>query len=82
MVSSTPRNVTSHFGFPRNVSGENMASPLEVQKQPKLKVIIHDFEISRGPRFECHRMPPRDMAGHCKGIMLLGTNMWMALRLF
>ena len=27
-----PRNVTSHVGTPRNVSGENMTRPIEVQK--------------------------------------------------
>ena len=27
-----PRNVTSHISFPRNVSGENMNRPREVQK--------------------------------------------------
>ena len=63
-----PRNVTSHIGFPMNVSGENMAMPGEVQKcpqnQPKLKVIIHTFGLSRGPSSERHEMPPGDMIGH------------------
>ena len=29
------RNVTSHVGFPRNILGENMTWPGEVQKCPK-----------------------------------------------
>ena len=30
-----PRNVTSYFGFTRNILGENMARPGEVQKCSK-----------------------------------------------
>ena len=45
-----PDNVTSHVGFPRNVSGEYITnarkSPKKSQKQPKLKV-IHAFELSQ-----------------------------------
>ena len=33
-------------------------------KEPKLKVIMHTFRISRGPSSERHRMPHRDMGGH------------------
>ena len=81
-----PRNVTSHVKFPRNVWEENMTSPEEVQKrpkkQPKLKVIIHAFGISRGPSSERHGMPPKAMGGHRKGVMWLGTNIWMPLRSF
>nr|ABD83275.1 Fgenesh protein 14 [Beta vulgaris] len=39
-----PRDVTSHVGFPKNVSRENMARLGEL----KLKVIIHAFKLSRG----------------------------------
>ena len=81
-----PRNVTSYFSFPRNISKENMDRPGEVQKmsqkQPKLKVIIHAFGLSQGPSFECRDMPLRDMGGHWKGVMWLGTNMWMPLYSF
>ena len=30
-----PRNITSHIGLSRNVSGENMNRPEKVQKCPK-----------------------------------------------
>ena len=49
------------------------------QKQPKLKVIIHAFGLSRGPSTEHHGMPPRNMSCHWKGVMWLGTNMWIPL---
>ena len=52
------------------------------QKQPKLKVIIHAFGLSWGPSSEHHGKPPRDMWGHWKEVMWLGTNMWMSLRSF
>ena len=52
------------------------------KKQAKLKVIIHDFVISRGPSSERYDMPPRDMGSHWKGVMWLGTNMWMFLYSF
>ena len=42
--------------------------------------IIHAFGLSRGPTSECHGMPSRDMGGHSKGVIWLGTNMWMSLR--
>ena len=71
-------NVISHVSTHRNVLEENMTRLGEFkkmsQKQPKLKVIIHDFGLSRGPSFEHHGMPPRDMGGRCKGVMLLETN--------
>ena len=69
------RNVTSHVDTPGNASGENMTRPGKVQKmsqkQPKLKVIIHAFGISRGARTERHGMPLTDMGGHWKGVMWL-----------
>nr|ACY01935.1 hypothetical protein [Beta vulgaris] len=52
------------------------------QKQRKWKVMIHAFGLFRGPSFGCHWMPPRDVGGHWKGVMWLGTNMWMPLRSF
>ena len=69
-----PYNVTSHVVFPRKVSGENMirsgeASPKMSQKLPKLKVIIHAFELSRGLSSERHGMLPRGMGGHWKRLM-------------
>ena len=33
-------------------------------KQPKLKVIIHVFRLSRGLGSERHGMAPRDLGGH------------------
>ena len=45
------------------------------QKQPKLKVIIHAFGLSRGPNSERHEIPPRDMVGHWKGVMWVGATM-------
>ena len=80
------RNVASHFGFPRNVSEENMDRPGEVQKCPKnnqnWRFIIHAFGLFRGPSSERRGIPPRDMGGHWKGVMWLRTNMWMHLRSF
>ena len=79
------RNIISHVGFLRNFSGENMprsGTPKMTQIQPKLKVIIHAFGLSRGSSSECHGMPPRDMGGNWKGVMWLGTNIWMLLRTF
>ena len=52
------------------------------QKQSKLKVIIHAFKLSRGPSYGRREMPPRDMGGHWNGVMCLGKNMWILLRLF
>ena len=80
-----PYNDTNHVGTPRNVSRENMTWPGEfknVPKKPKMKVIIHAFGFSRGPSFERHGMPPRGLGGHWKGVMSLGTKMWMPLRSF
>ena len=37
--AKNPRNVKSHVDFPRNVSGENMSRPGEVQKCPKIAKI-------------------------------------------
>ena len=54
-------------------------SPKISQKQPKLKVIIHAFGLSRGPSSESHGIPHRDMGGHWKWVMWIGTNMWMPL---
>ena len=50
-------------------------SPKMSQKQPKLKVIIHLFWLSRGPSYGCQGMSPSNMGGHWKGVMWLGTNM-------
>ena len=47
------------------------------RKQPKLKVIIHAFGLSRGPSSEHYEMPPRDMWGDWKRVTWLGTNIWM-----
>ena len=62
-----PRNDTSHVGFSRSVSRENMTRPGEVkkmsQKQPKSKIIIHAFGLSRS---EGHKMTPRGMEDHWK----------------
>ena len=72
--------------FERTFREKIWPGPAEVkkmsQKQPKLKIIIHAFGFSRGPSSEHHRMPPRGMRGHCKGVMWLGTNMWRSLRSF
>ena len=80
-----PRNITSHISTSKNVSGENMTRPGELNKmspkQPKLKV-IHGFELSRGPSSERHRMPPMPMGGHWKAVMWLGTNVCMPLHSF
>ena len=79
-----PRNVTSHVGIPRNASGENIVrprkSPKMSPKQPKLKVIVHDFGLSRGPSSERHRIQSTTMGVHWKGVMWFGTNIWMPLR--
>ena len=76
-----PRNVTIHVGTPRNVSGEKYdqtrKSPKMSQKHPKLKVIIHACGLFRSPSSIHHVMPPRDMEGHWKWVMWLGTNIWM-----
>ena len=81
-----PRNVTSHVGLPRNVTGENMISPKKGTKmsknQPKLKVILHAFRVFQSPSSEHHGMPPRAIGGHWKGVMWLGINIWMSLRSF
>ena len=53
--------------------------PKMFQKQPILKVIIHAFGLSQAHSSECHGMPPRDLGGHWKRVMWLGTNMWMPL---
>ena len=80
------RYITSHVGTPKNVSGENMTRLAEVKKmskkRSKLKVIIHAFRLSRYSSSERHGMPPKGMGGHWKGVIWLGTNMWMPLRLF
>ena len=73
------RNVTSHIGFLRN---QAQRSPKMSQKWLKLKVIIYAFGVPQGMSYGCHVMPPRDMGGHYKGVMWLGTNMWMPLRSF
>ena len=57
-------------------------SPKLSQKQPKLKVIRHAFGLSLGLSSKRHGMSPRDMGSHQKGVMRLGTNMWMPLRSF
>ena len=47
-----PRNITSHVGLPRNVSGENMTKSREVKNVPKTAkiegYIIHAFGLSQG----------------------------------
>ena len=45
----------------------------------KLKIIIHVFGLSWCPTYRRHGMPPRDMRAYWKGVMWLGTNMWMSL---
>ena len=64
------RNVTSRFGTPRNVLGENKKMLRIVQKclknNKRLKVIMYAFGLSRGTSFEPHLMPPRDKVGHWK----------------
>ena len=50
------------------------------QKQPKLKVIIHDFGHPRGSSSERHGMLPVIMGGNWKEVMWLGTNIMMHLR--
>ena len=81
-----PRNIISHVSFPRSFLGENMTRPGEVkkisQKQPKLKVIIHTFGLSRGSSFKCHGMSPKAIGGCWKRGMWLGTNIWMPLHSF
>ena len=78
-----PRNVTSYVGLPRNVSER---PGLEKSKNvPKIaKVEGHNtcFRTFPGSDSELYRMPPRDMVGHWKRVMWLGTKMWMPLRLF
>ena len=72
-----PDYVTSYVATPRNFSAEKYdqagRSPKMPQKHPKLKVIIHAFGFSRGPSSGRHGMPPKDMGGHWKGVMWLGT---------
>ena len=81
-----PHNVTSHVSFPRNVSGENMTRRREVKKCPKNSQNERLlYTLSDSPRVrstEYHGMPRKDMGGHWKGVMWLGTNMWMLLRSF
>lgn len=48
---------------------KNMTGSERVQKCPKqarLKVIMHDFRLFRGPGSEHHEMPYRDMEVHWK----------------
>ena len=40
---------------------------------------MHQIPLKTNER---HRMPPRDIGGHLKGVMWLGTNIWMPLRSF
>ena len=70
------------LGMFREKIGPVSEKSKNVQKQSKLKVIIHVFELSRGPSSERHGMPPRDMGDHWEGVMCLGTNMWMPLSSF
>ena len=78
-----PRNITSHVHLSRNFSGEKYdqarENPKMSQKQPTLKVIIHAFGFSRGPSSERYGISLRDMIRHRKGVMWLGTNMWVPL---
>ena len=71
-----PEKVQKYFGRKYDQAREG---PKMTQKQSKLKVIIHVLGLSRGPSSERHGMHPRDMGGHWKEVMWLGTNMWMPL---
>ena len=49
----------------RRPSYEHFGRKYEMsQKQPKLKVILHAFGLSRGPSSERQGIPPMDMVGH------------------
>ena len=52
------------------------------KKQPRLKVIIHVFGLSRGPSSGRHEILPWDTRGHWKWVIWLRTNILMALRSF
>ena len=50
------------------------------QKQPKLKVIIHIFVLSCGPRSGWHGVLSRDMGcRHWQTVKWLGTDIWIHL---
>ena len=53
-----------------------------VAKTTKIEGYDTGFRLSPDPSYGCHGMPPRDMGGYWKGVMWLGTNMWMPLRSF
>ena len=67
MVTS-PSYITSHVGTPKKVLGKkhnrDRISEKNPTKQPKLKIIIHAFGLSRGMGSRRNVMPPRDMEGH------------------
>ena len=77
-----PHNVTSHIGFPRNVSEKiwpGAEKYKNVAKTAKIEGYTR-FGLSRGPMSsERHGIPHRDMGGPWKGLMWLGTSMWMPL---
>ena len=54
-----------------------------VAKTAKIEgYIIHAFRLFWGLSSERHGMPPRTMGGHWKGVIWVGTNIWMPLRSF
>ena len=50
-----------------------------VPKTAKIEGYNTRFRTFLGSRSERHEMPPKDMWGHWKWVMWLGTNMWMPL---
>ena len=50
-------------------------SPKMIEKQPKLKVIIHGFGRFRDARIKGYGVPPRNMGGHKKCLSWLRTIM-------
>ena len=80
------RSVRSHVSTLLGIFREKIWSvpknSKNIAKTEKLKVIIHNFRLSRGPIFEHNWMPYRDMRCHWKGVTWLETNIWMYLRSF
>ena len=70
--------VTCHVAIHKNIFGEEYDWGRKIlkmlEKQPKLKVIIHAFGLSRSPSSRCRGMPPREIGGHWKAITWVGTN--------
>ena len=52
---------------------------IHVPKIAKIEGYNTRFVLSWSPSSERHAMTPRGMGGHRKGVMWLGTNMWMHL---